>query len=410
MAIPKNYDYHDWCDEDTLLFGTFSEALLSLTGRHTVHATRITKLRACMSSIAKITNKPVHTHIKDVDSLRRAVKAIENAKDFSTESRRDYIKFLARLFHFSKTKDCSLANADREIKTIADYMPAANEKRIAKQVITREEIREMLKHAGTLDRAIILTLFESGMRIGEFLNMTRSDVKFVEEGAELSFQPTGPNPCKSGVRDVPIIVVEAAKFLAAWIGMHPLREAGAPLWVSEKTRQPLGTAGALKRIHRVVEKMNLRRKKEGIPAFVKSINPHNFRHSRATELGAEPGMTPQVLCKYFGWRNADMTSVYIHLSGDQVTKAILRTYGKTKPEEEKKIITHKTCQRCKEENPMSLYHCGRCGADLDSGKVVSVIAILESKIADLEKDNAAMKVKQEKFEAELAKRRLKEKL
>jgi len=170
MAIPKNYDYHDWSAQDARLFGDFSDALLKLTGRHRVHMPRITKLRACVSSIGKITGKPLMAHMKDLESLRRAVKAIEEAKDYSTESRRDYIKFIARLFSFVKTGDTSLADAGKEIKAIADYSPEDNEKKAPKAVITREEMRELLKLSGTLDRALIATLYESGFRIGEFLS------------------------------------------------------------------------------------------------------------------------------------------------------------------------------------------------------------------------------------------------
>jgi len=396
-----NFDYTDWDGQDTLLFEKFTDHAKKQVGRKAMGEKRIQKLRACISSINIITKKPMHESLKNLQSLKAAVLTIQNATDYSTESRKDYIKFLARMFYFLQAGDSSLANAPREIKEIADYQAKKSEKRAAKPVITREEIREIIKFGDTLDRALVFTLFESGMRIGEFTAMRKEDVEHTEEGANL-FVRQG----KTGQRYV--LVVEAVKYLSDWLEKHPVRKNDAPLWVSVKTKEAFTDNGVRKRIRVLVQKMNDHRKKNGIPLFKKPINLHNFRHSRASELGGEPGMTEQILCKYFGWElNSDMPRTYLHLSDDQVRKAVLRTYGKVKPEE-KKIITHRTCQRCKEENPIGLNYCGRCGADLESGKVVSVIARVEEQLVVVLADNKKMQRDIEELQGKRAKRTAKE--
>ena len=50
----------------------------------------------------------------------------------------------------------------------------------------------------------------------------------------------------------------------------------------------------------------------------------------------------------FGWaKGSDMPSVYVHLSGRDVDKALLKAYGIEEGEESKPILTPKECPRCK---------------------------------------------------------------
>ena len=188
---------------------------------------------------------------------------------------------------------------------------------MAKPIITREEIRALSKSTrDVMDKAIIWLIFETGMRIGEFEQLKRGDVEQIKEGL-LVHVPAG----KTGTRAV--VVVEARKFVNAWLEAHPLKKNDAPLWFSQETRRGIGARGIYKRIHELVDKMNEQRIKDGIPRFEKSINPHNFRHSRASELGGEAGMTEQILCKYFGWEiGSDMPRTYLHLTDEQVKRAV----------------------------------------------------------------------------------------
>ncbi len=269
--------------------------------------------------------------------------------------------------------------ADRKTKELFKHIIKMADKRLAKPIITREEAREIIKYGNTLDKAIIFLLFESGMRIGEFVQLKKVDIRVIEEGLKVDV-PAG----KTGARK--IIVVEATKYVTKWLEEHPIKDKDAPLWTSPETKRMLTEPAIGKRIRLCIERMNAHRKKNGIPLFTKPFNLHNWRHSRASELGGEPGMTEQILCKYFGWEigSSDMPRTYLHLTEEQIDRAVLRTYGKAKSVEETKIITHKTCQRCKEENPVSLNYCGRCGADLNTGKVVSNILELRSKLAEVE--------------------------
>ena len=70
----------------------------------------------------------------------------------------------------------------------------------------------------------------------------------------------------------------------------------------------------------------------------KNVNPHNFRHSRATDLAN--WMTEAQMDKFFGWiLGRKMASVYIHLSGRDIDKVVLRIYGKIKENAHEQLKT-----------------------------------------------------------------------
>ena len=58
----------------------------------------------------------------------------------------------------------------------------------------------------------------------------------------------------------------------------------------------------------------------------KPINPHHFRHSRATDLAKK--LTEAQLCQYMGWiQSSKEAATYVHLSGRDMDKAILTLHG-----------------------------------------------------------------------------------
>ncbi len=90
----------------------------------------------------------------------------------------------------------------------------------------------------------------------------------------------------------------------------------------------------------------------------KDVNPHNFRHSRATDLAN--WMTEAQMDKFFGWvLGSKIVSIYIHLSGKDIDEAILRIYGKVKESSYEQLKT-KICPICGYENPPETEFCLRC--------------------------------------------------
>lgn len=366
---------YNWQDDEKKLFRQFADDATSLNIGHR----RIEKYRTDLIIACRMANMGLSQILKNIDSLKKAIMKINEDKTYKWETKKDAKRTLGSLYHFKHYKDRSLKYAPKEIRQIIEHKKKASDKRIAKPIILRQEMREMVKHADIQDRALLSLLFETGMRIGEFISLRRKDIMQIEEGLDINV-PAG----KTGERR--IVAVEPTKYVMAWLDRHPLKNPDSPLWIDERTKKPIEGAGITKRIKKIVLRMNEARKKQGLPLFSKDHNPHNFRHSRASELGGEAGMTEQIMDKFFGWElDSPMPKIYMHLTDEQVKRAVLRTYGHAKKDEEKIIITEKLCQRCHEKNPLSAGFCLKCGTNLETNKLPSKIEALEERLRQVEK-------------------------
>ena len=80
--------------------------------------------------------------------------------------------------------------------------------------------------------------------------------------------------------------------------------------------------------------------------------------------------------EYLGWRQgSEMPSIYVHMSGRDVDKALLRISGVQVEEEEKSSeFKVRVCVRCGSSNSPGSSFCGRCGLPLSAEGVAKVTA------------------------------------
>lgn len=223
-------------------------------------------------------------------------------------------------------------------------------------VITKEDLVEFLRWCDNFrDKAIVVTLYESAARIGEFVKINIEHIKFDERGAVLVIEG------KTGQRRLRLI--ESVPFLQKWVEAHPRKgEDHAPLWCS--VRKPFGrvNSGA---IHLVLLKIKNRSRVK------KPMNPHNFRHSRLTELAKF--LSDSKLKIFAGWTaKSDMAGVYVHLTGKDLDDDLFKIAG-VEIEQKPKVspLFELNCPRCGTKNPVNNMFCGLCGLVLDEIKVVS---------------------------------------
>jgi len=190
-------------------------------------------------------------------------------------------------------------------------------------------------------------------------------VKFDNYGAQLFVDG------KTGFRRVR--AVSSSPYLLEWINKHLLKDdSKAFLWLSNRLK-PFGYSGISEMLYRIARRAGIKKK----------VNPHNFRHSRATYLANF--LTEAQMKEYFGWvQGSDMASIYVHLSGRDVDNALLKVYGIDKPEEKQEsIMKPKECLRCHRVNQATNKFCSRCGMPLDEETKAEVIRkTLERKEAD----------------------------
>jgi len=179
----------------------------------------------------------------------------------------------------------------------------------ASDLLNREDIQKLVLAASSKrGQAFIMTLYESGARIGELLNLRIEDVAFDPYGALVSLDG------KTGRRRIRL--VESAQLLKDWVSEIKLTHSKTPyLWFGETDNEPSQYATTVKFLRKTVKSAGLQ----------KRVYPHLFRHSRASEL-AQKLREPQ-LRAFMGWTgSSDMPQVYIHLSAQDMDKAILELY------------------------------------------------------------------------------------
>jgi integrase len=238
-----------------------------------------------------------------------------------------------------------------EVSWIRTTMKNGNS-RLPSEILTEEEIRRMAQVASSpRDRALVLVFYESGARVGELLPLKMKQVAFDDYGAVLLVRG------KTGDRRIRLVLSSPA--LANWINIHPLREdPEANVWLSLSTNNdghPLGYRGLYKLFQELAAKAQIRKK----------VNPHSFRHARATHLASK--LTEQQLKMLFGWtQSSKMASVYVHLSGKDIDNALLELHGLTTQEKKESKLKVKVCPRCGEKNSPGGIYCRKCAFPIDA--------------------------------------------
>ncbi len=267
------------------------------------------------------------------NDLKRVV-ALINTSPFTEWTRYDYKRSIKKFFRWLGREELIAWLKCTQIKN----------RKLPEEILTEEDIKKMIDAARNVrDRAIISVLYESGCRVGEFLSMRIRSVSFDRYGAVIVVHG------KTGYRRIRL--VSSVPYLAEWVNMHPLNDdPEAWLWISLSKFSRL-SYNSLRTILRIIAE------KAGVK---KKVNPHAFRHARATHLANH--LTEAQMKEFFGWvQDSDMASVYVHLSGRDVDRAILKLYGMEMDEEsDGELLKPKKCMRCGETNPATNQVCQRC--------------------------------------------------
>lgn len=277
---------------------------------------------------------------KDIEKL---MIALEQSK-YSEWTKYSMKVALRKFFTWLRGKD----EIPEEVRWVKLRMKTCNSK-IPEELITEEEMKKLILAASKpRDKALISVLYESGCRISEILTMRIKHVAFDNYGAVITVSG------KTGSRRVRLVL--SVNYLQEWMNKNPQNEnPEAFVWISRYND--------LMSYGRVRDILADLAKKAGIK---KRVNPHSFRHSRASFLANH--LTESQLKEVFGWTQASrMASVYVHLSGRNTDQAILKVYGKVIEHEVKGgVLLPKACPRCKTENEATNKFCKLCGIPLDT--------------------------------------------
>ena len=201
--------------------------------------------------------------------------------------------------------------------------------------------------------------------------MQLKHVEFDENGVVIIL-PKG----KTGARRVRLVF--ASSYLKNWLDHHPTRSnKESYIWISRKDNETIACNQA------IWSALRRAAKHAGVS---KKVNPHAFRHARATYLAKH--LTEQELKKYLGWtEGSEMASIYVHLSGRDIDNSILRMNGiaveETKEDNALKTIK---CPKCKEIQDKKASFCFKCGLPLtqEASTTLGTVKTEYMQLADLE--------------------------
>lgn len=167
-----------------------------------------------------------------------------------------------------------------------------------------EKIIDRIKLVGSRnlrDRALIETLFSTGLRISEALALP--DAPFVKENAgTMEMTIVG----KGGWQRVIYFSPKAIKAIKAYLAVRQ---------DSELTLFPITARGAQKMVKE-------RARQAGI---TKRCTPHVFRHSLATDL-LKKGVDIAFVSKFLGHRSLNNTMIYTHIVSPQLLEIHKKLY------------------------------------------------------------------------------------
>ena len=248
-------------------------------------------------------------------------------------------------------------------------LPRAEDRagKIQNMVVCREDVEKLIRGANNpQDRLLIELLYESGARIGEIYNLRIKDLQFDEHGAILWFKG------KSGARRRR--VYGCVPELRLQVNNHPERDRPEARFFHYGRN-----GGSDFKLFTLQKRVRLL----GQRVLKRSIHPHCFRHTRATEDSRL--FTDREMMMLFGWKTPNMISVYSHLSLRDVEEKDLILHGlKPRGEALKPIAQVQKCFNCKEENAPVAIYCRGCGQPLAESVERSKIKEYEAKISQFQ--------------------------
>ena len=269
-----------------------------------------------------------HINIKNIsldifnkDIIIEFLDYLENVKQNSISTRNNrlqnicsFLKFVypnesTRILQFQNIFDIPLK---RDIEKPMEYMTVDVLKVLLKQPNT-----STIK--GRRDLTLLATLYDTGARVSELINLKVRDIKFDDFTTTVKLFGKG-----SKIRVVPIIG-NTAELLRRYIDEHNLTTKYDNYLFVSKLKKPLTEPG----VKYIIEKHRSLATKES-SLIPKNIHPHMFRHSKAMHL-LESGVNYIYIRDFLGHSDIKTTEIYAKISVEQKKKALSNVYQENIP-------------------------------------------------------------------------------
>jgi len=173
--------------------------------------------------------------------------------------------------------------------------------------LTLDQIEKLLlapdvkKTAGLRDRAILESLFSTGLRIAELTTLNKEQFANIKDKKDLELGIIG----KGGYPRTVYFSERALSWVKKYLATRQDKEKA--LFINYKAQKGADRRLTPRSIERLVKKYDI---SAGVPIFT---TPHTLRHSMATDL-LEQGVDLRTIQEFLGHRSITSTQIYTHVT------------------------------------------------------------------------------------------------
>ena len=279
----------------------------------------LTKFEVWLKSSHKSDIRPHELTSEDIWAYRLFLSrfADKNNRPLKRTTQNYYLIALRALLGYFVAKDIECIPPDK----VALPKDSRNEKTV--KFLNLDQIEKLLSTPdtespqGLRDRAILESLFSTGLRIAELTNLNKEQFENIKnkKDFELSIIGKGNHPRT-------VYFSERALF---WLNkyLETRKDKEKALFIHYKARKDSQGRLTSRSIERMVKKSSI---KAGVPMFT---TPHTLRHSMATDL-LEQGVDLRTIQEFLGHRNIATTQVYTHVTNKRLRDIHRQYHGGNK--------------------------------------------------------------------------------
>lgn len=291
--------------------------------KHTISSYKYTFndfLKFCLNvKHLKLKNITLDTFNKDI--IIEFLDYIENTKKNCISTRNNRLKNIRAFLRYIYPNE---SNRMLQFQQVFD-IPLKKDIEKPMEYLTVEALELLLRQPnisttiGRRDLTLLATLYDTGARVSELINLKIRDVKFDTNSTTVKLLGKG-----NKIRIVPI-VSNTSNLLKQYIKEHNLMDKYDNYIFVNKSNGPLTKAG----IKYIIEKYRNLAEIES-PIVPKNIYPHMFRHTKAMHL-LESGVNYIYIRDFLGHRDIKTTEIYARISIEQKKKVLENVYNDSIP-------------------------------------------------------------------------------
>jgi site-specific recombinase XerD len=203
--------------------------------------------------------------------------------------------------------------ANRDILSLpSEKIKLAKDKKDKKiSFLSLDQLKKLLnspdtkKISGLRDRAILETLFSTGLRVSELISLNRDQFKIKSDSTDFELSISGKG---NRIRTV-YFSERAAQWLKKYL--HERADLDKALFVNFRGRKNAPKRLTVRSVERLLKKYVIM---AGLPL---NTSPHTLRHSFATDL-LNQGVDLRIIQEFLGHQNIATTQIYTHVTNRQL--------------------------------------------------------------------------------------------